>query len=258
MDLILGTSDRGRVMELVNEFLNTSSPRSLVGDISAVAEFEELEITHYENRTRAFLKVQDGCNQFCSYCIIPYARGRIRSRSVDSALKEAENLVRCGFSEIVLVGIHLASYGKETGGKTSLADLLHKLSGIDGLKRIRLGSLEPTLFTEDFIAKIKHLPKVCRHFHLSLQSGCDETLRRMNRKYTTLEYASVVNNIRAAMPEAAITTDIMVGFPQESEEEFAATCRFVKEIQLAEAHIFNILSEKAHRPLPWTGRFRHR
>lgn len=253
VDLILGTSDRGRVMELVNEFLNTSSRRSLVGDISAVAEFEELEITHYENRTRAFLKVQDGCNQFCSYCIIPYARGRIRSRSADSAVKEAENLVRCGFSEIVLVGIHLASYGKETGEKNSLADLLHKLSGIDGLKRIRLGSLEPTLFTEDFIAKIKQLPKVCRHFHLSLQSGCDETLRRMNRKYTTLEYASVVNNIRTAMPEAAITTDIMVGFPQESEEEFAATCKFVTEIQLAEAHIFKYSVRKGTRAAAMDG-----
>ena len=208
----------------------------MVEDISKKCEFEELDVTSYEGRTRAFLKVQDGCNNFCSYCIIPYARGRIRSRSLKSSLSEAQRLANHGFSEIVLVGIHLASYGRDT--EESLIDLLKGLNEIEGIERIRMGSLEPTLFDDGFTEQIAKLPKICRHFHLSLQSGCDETLKRMNRKYVTCDYRMSVDRIRKAFPDAAITTDIMVGFPGETDEEFEKNLAFAKEIAFAEAHIF--------------------
>ncbi|MBQ3181203.1 MAG: tRNA (N(6)-L-threonylcarbamoyladenosine(37)-C(2))-methylthiotransferase MtaB [Clostridia bacterium] len=236
VDIIIGTDKKAHVYDAVAEFLTNRKKMNLVSDISSKKEFEELEVTSYEGRTRAFLKVQDGCNNFCSYCIIPYARGRIRSRSLESSLKEAHRLAQHGFSEIVLVGIHLASYGKDTG--ESLIDLLKGLNEIDGISRIRMGSLEPTLFSDEFTNEIAKLSKLCRHFHLSLQSGCDETLKRMNRKYKTSDYRNSVQRIRKFFPDAAITTDIMVGFPGETDEEFEKTLQFVKEISFAEAHIF--------------------
>lgn len=236
VDIIIGTDKKACVYDTVAEFLKNREKQNLVCDISGKQEFEDLEVTSYEGRTRAFLKVQDGCNNFCSYCIIPYARGRIRSRSLQSSLEEAKRLAEHGFSEIVLVGIHLASYGKDTG--ESLIDLLTGLNNIDGIKRVRMGSLEPTLFDDDFTKRISALPKICRHFHLSLQSGCDETLKRMNRKYTTKDYRKSVNYIRNAFPDSAITTDIMVGFPGETDEEFETTLKFAEEISFAEAHIF--------------------
>ncbi len=236
VDIIIGTDKKSRVYDIVAEFIKNKKRKNLVCDISDQHEFEELEVTSYEGRTRAFLKVQDGCNNFCSYCIIPYARGRIRSRSLKSSLHEAKRLAQHGFSEIVLVGIHLASYGKDTG--ESLIDLLKGLNDIDGIKRIRMGSLEPTLFDDEFTDEIKKLPKICPHFHLSLQSGCDETLKRMNRKYVTKDYRMSVERIKNAFPNSAITTDIMVGFPGETDEEFEKTLSFVKEISFAEAHIF--------------------
>lgn len=236
VDIIIGTDKKSHVYDAVKDFLNQKQKLNLVTDISKKCDFEELEVTSYDGRTRAFLKVQDGCNNFCSYCIIPYARGRIRSRSLENSLKEAERLAEHGFSEIVLVGIHLASYGKDTG--ESLIDLLKGLNDIDGISRIRMGSLEPTLFNDEFTNEIKKLPKICRHFHLSLQSGCDDTLKRMNRKYKTKDYRESVHRIREAFGDAAITTDIMVGFPGETDEEFEKTMEFVKEISFAEAHIF--------------------
>ncbi len=236
VDIIIGNDKKACVYDAVKDFLNKRQKLNLVTDISKKCDFEELEVTSYEGRTRAFLKVQDGCNNFCSYCIIPYARGRIRSRSLESSLKEAQRLVQHGFSEIVLVGIHLASYGKDTG--ESFIDLLTGLNNIDGISRIRMGSLEPTLFDDEFTKELAKLPKICRHFHLSLQSGCDETLKRMNRKYKTSDYRNSVQRIRKLFPDAAITTDIMVGFPGETDKEFEKTMEFVKEISFAEAHIF--------------------
>lgn len=237
VDIVLGTADRGKTLDIVEDFIKTRDRKCYVSDIGNTRDFEELSVTSYEGKSRAFLKVQDGCNNFCSYCIIPYARGRIRSRSFESAIAEACRLAENGFSEIVLVGIHLASYGKDKGGPY-LIDLIEELNKIDGIKRIRMGSLEPTLFDEEFTEKIAKLPKVCHHFHLSLQSGCDETLKRMNRKYTTDDYRNSVARIRKLMPDSAITTDIMTGFPGETDYEFKKTEEFVSEIKFSDAHIF--------------------
>ncbi len=237
VDIVIGTSGRSKILETVENFFKDRERKNLVTDIYQQKEFEELTIGSFDNKTRAFLKVQDGCNRYCSYCIIPYARGNIRSRELENCVIEAERLVKAGFSELVLVGIHLASYGLEKKNIT-LLDLIDNLSKIDGLKRIRLGSLEPTIFTEYFINKIAENKKVCHHFHISLQSGCDETLLRMNRRYTTEEYYNAVENIRKKMPKAAITTDIMVGFAGETDEEFEKTYKFVKKVGFADAHIF--------------------
>ena len=236
VDIIAGNEHKSGIYDTVAEFVSKKQKMNVVTDISKTTEFEELEVTGYEGRTRAILKIQDGCNNFCSYCIIPYARGRMRSRSIESCVKEAKRLVSCGFCEIVLVGIHIASFGRDTGEK--LIDLLCELNSIEGISRIRMGSLEPTLFDEKFTEEISKLPKICRHFHLSLQSGCDETLKRMNRKYTTADYMASVNRIRKAFPDAAITTDIMVGFPGETNEEFENTLKFAEDVSFAEAHIF--------------------
>ncbi|MBE7027427.1 MAG: tRNA (N(6)-L-threonylcarbamoyladenosine(37)-C(2))-methylthiotransferase MtaB [Ruminococcaceae bacterium] len=237
VDIVLGTSGRNKIYDIVKDFIKNRERKNLVGDIFKQKEFEELEISDFDNKTRAFLKVQDGCNRYCSYCIIPYARGNIRSRSLENSVKEARKLVEAGFCELVLVGIHLASYGRETKD-LGLTDLINALSEIEGLKRIRLGSLEPTIFTEDFIKTIAINKKVCHHFHISLQSGCDETLKRMNRKYNTAEYLEAVKNIRKEMPDSAVTTDIMTGFPGETEEEFGKTCEFIKKVKFSDAHIF--------------------
>lgn len=236
VDIILGTDKKAHTYSTYEKFLEDNKKINIVEDISKKQDFEELCVTSYEERTRAFLKVQDGCNNFCSYCIIPYARGRIRSRSIENSVIEAKKLAENGFTEIVLVGIHLASFGRDTGEK--LTDLLKQLNDIESIKRIRMGSLEPTLFDDDFTKQISKLPKICRHFHLSLQSGCDETLKRMNRKYVTDDYKKSVARIRKAFPDAAITTDIMVGFPGETDEEFEKSLAFAKEISFAEAHIF--------------------
>ncbi len=236
VDIIIGTDKKAYVYDAVAEFLENKEKLNLVCDISKKTDFEELEVTSYEGRTRAILKIQDGCNNFCSYCIIPYARGRIRSRSIESTVREAKRLASHGFCEIVLVGIHVASFGRDSG--ESLVDLLTELNSIEGISRIRMGSLEPTLFDDEFTEAIARLPKICRHFHLSLQSGCDETLKRMNRKYTTADYMASVNRIRKAFSDAAITTDIMVGFPGETDEEFARTMKFAEEVAFSEAHIF--------------------
>lgn len=244
VDIIIGTGGRGRVVELVEAFIKERKPQNLVCDLAKDCVFEPLVIdgsalTH----TRAYLKVQDGCNQFCSYCIIPYARGRIRSRSVADSVHEARRMVAAGFLELVLTGIHLASWGRDSG-EGMLIDLLAALQQVDGLKRIRLGSLEPTLCDDVFTERVAAMDKVCHHFHLSLQSGCDATLKRMNRKYSTVQYREAVGRLRAAMPDAAITTDVIVGFPEETDAEFNETVRFLTEIELADAHIFKYSPRK--------------
>lgn len=238
VDILIGTEQRSRAVELVESFRQEKQPVNLVSALENTCGFEPLTIDGSgQQHSRAMLKVQDGCNQFCSYCIIPYARGRIRSRSIADSVQEAERLAAAGFKELVLTGIHLASWGKDSG-EGGLLQLLEALQPIEGLERIRLGSLEPTLCSREFAENAAALKKVCHHFHLSLQSGCDDTLRRMNRKYTTAEYQEAVSQIRFAMPDAAITTDVIVGFPGENEAEFSETVRFLEKIQLADAHIF--------------------
>lgn len=237
VNLIVGTKDRKNIVSMT-EALLPGRVICAVSDIMCDHTFEELQIHRYTNhRTRAYIKIQEGCNQFCSYCIIPYARGPIRSRDMTEILTEVKKLVQNGFTEVIFVGIHVASYGLDQG-KAQLADLLLAANEISGLKRIRLSSIEPMTLDEIFIKKIKNCDKLCHHFHLSLQSGCDETLKRMNRKYTTQEYKQIVDGLRRNFPDAAVTTDIMVGFPGETDEEFAQTKKFVREIAFADAHIF--------------------
>ena len=239
VNIILGTDRRADIVNITEKYIseNQTDVMCCVGDISQKCEYEELEISDYEEKTRAFVKIEDGCNEFCSYCIIPYARGRIRSRGLDSIVKEVNALSQNGFKEIVLTGIHLASYGRDTDNLT-LKDAICAVHDIDGIERIRLGSIEPRVITEDFVKAISKMPKVCNHFHISLQSGCDETLKRMNRKYTANEFANGVKLLRQYFDNPAITTDIIVGFPGETDEEFNTTCEFVKKVKFSEAHIF--------------------
>ncbi len=203
-----------------------------------LTEKQSLWITENEGKTRAFLKVQDGCRQFCTYCIIPFVRGPLQSRSIAECKEEASGLAQRGYHEIVLTGIHLSSYGQDTGQSYDLADLILAINEIPQIRRIRLGSLEPRMITEMFIDKVKKAAKLCPHFHLSLQSGCDATLRAMNRKYSAAEYREAVHLLRSTYPEVAITTDIIVGFPGETQEEHAASVAFVREMGFAEAHVF--------------------
>lgn len=235
VNAVIGNQNKCNIVEIC-ESLSPASSYNAVFDIMNSHEFENLTINNYESRTRAFIKIQDGCNQFCSYCIIPYARGPIRSRDEESILDEIKKLADNGFREVILTGIHVASYGFDTN--TNLASLVLKIDGIDGIDRIRLSSIEPMAIDHTFIEMVKSSKKLCRHFHLSLQSGCDETLHRMNRKYTTAEFMDIVNGIRDIFPDAAITTDIMVGFPGETDEEFEKSLEFVNKVQFGDAHIF--------------------
>ncbi|SDK37740.1 tRNA (N(6)-L-threonylcarbamoyladenosine(37)-C(2))-methylthiotransferase MtaB [Natronincola ferrireducens] len=243
VNIVIGTNDRNKIVELV-ENCNHNEKINMVDDIMKVKEFEEMSIGEIKEKTRAFLKIQEGCNQYCSYCIIPYARGPIRSRKKPEIINEIKNLVDSGFKEIVLTGIHVASYGKDLKEKNALIAVLKEVNAITGLERIRLSSLEPTLFTEDFLQEISRLPKICQHFHLSLQSGCDKILNKMNRKYTTGEYREIVKKIRSVYPKVALTTDIIVGFPGETEEDFQTTYSFVKEIGFSSIHVFKYSARK--------------
>ena len=236
VNIVIGTQDRKRIVELVEE-LNTKSQINHVADIMKVHEFEELNIKDYTDRTRAFIKIQEGCSQFCSYCIIPYARGPVRSRPFDEVITEVKRLVKNGFREIILVGIHVASYGKDIDG-VNLEKLIMAVDAIEGVERIRLSSIEPMTLDKSFIDNVKSSKKLCHHFHISLQSGCDETLKRMNRKYTTKQYKEIVDGLRESFDDVAITTDIMVGFPGETDEEFRKTVEFVKDVAFADAHVF--------------------
>lgn len=242
VNLVLGTNERARIVELV-ESLNMNEKINYVNNIMEVKEFEELSIEKIKGKTRAFLKIQEGCNQYCSYCIIPYARGPIRSRHLENIIAEVKRLSKNGFKEIVLTGIHIASYGKDLKD-TTLIDVIKSVQEIGGIERIRLSSVEPTLLTEEFIKEVKAIPKFCHHLHISLQSGSDETLKRMNRRYDTKEYRRIVKNLRREIPGIAITTDIIVGFPGETEEEFETTYNFVKEMNFSQIHVFKYSPRK--------------
>lgn len=238
VNLVMGTNDRRNIVEEINK-IDVSKKVSTVDDIMKIKEFEDIEISQTNDKTRAFMKIQDGCDRYCSYCIIPYARGRVRSRDIQSIVEEAEKLVEKGYKEIVLTGIHVASYGKDLKDEEmALLDVIKNLSNIDGLERIRLSSVEPILFTDEFVQEISTNKKLCPHYHLSLQSGCDETLKRMNRRYTTKEYKEIVDRLRDKIPNVAITTDIIVGFPGETEEEFESTYKFLSDIELTQMHVF--------------------
>lgn len=244
VDLVLGTKDRNRIVEYVEKAQIAEKPINEVSNIMDVHEFEEMPITAFDGKTRVVLKIQEGCDRYCSYCIIPYARGPIRSRAPQDVINQVEGLVEVGFQEFVLTGIHVASYGRDLEGSVSLLSLIDSIGNIKGVKRIRLGSLEPTLLTEKFITTIKNMPKVCAHFHLSLQSGNDMTLKRMNRKYNTDQYRQIVERLRNHIKDAAITTDIMVGFPGETQEEFEGTMDFVEDIGFSRIHVFKYSPRK--------------
>lgn len=248
VDIIAGTADRLKVPEYVDalraaRLRGEKEKINAVGDIMKKSAFEDLRIERYKDRTRAFLKVQEGCSQFCSYCIIPYARGPIRSKPPEDVLKEVERLVEAGFKEVVLTGIHIASYGKDLG-KIRLMELIRMVHDVDGIERVRIGSIEPTLLTEEFVEAAAGLDKLCPHYHISLQSGCDETLARMNRRYTTEQYRRAVDLLRERIPDVAVTTDVMVGFPGETDEEFEKTYRFLEEIGFAKMHVFKFSPRK--------------
>lgn len=237
--LILGTQEKNRLGELLDSLENGQATNCLVGDIGQVKEFSHLDTGDYQERTRAFIKIQEGCEQFCSYCLIPYMRGPMRSRPPEKVLEEVNRLVGEGFQEIVLIGIHLGVYGKENPQqKVNLASLLEKIVKIEGLKRIRLGSLEPTDIDENLLQIISSSEKVCPHLHIPLQSGEDEILQAMNRGYTTDDYAKLIERIRQLIPLVAISTDIMVGFPGETEEHFNKIISFVEKMQFSRMHVF--------------------
>ena len=241
IDLVLGNNQKGNIVEALAEYAEDKPGHgSHVIKINQTKEYEDLSINHTAEHVRAYIKVQDGCNQFCTYCIIPYARGRVRSRNIESVLKEVRSLAAKGYKEIVLTGIHLSSYGVDfpEEKKETLLSLIRAVHEIEGIKRIRLGSLEPGIVTREFAEGIAALSKVCPHFHLSLQSGCDETLERMNRRYRSGEYRERCELLREVYGAPALTTDVIVGFPQESEEEFKKSYDFVDSIHFYETHIF--------------------
>ncbi len=237
VSVVIGTKDRHDIVSMVESALKEKLQKSNVTDILKVREFENLEISGYEDKTRAFVKIEEGCTEFCSYCIIPYARGPVRSRSLESIKNEVETLARNGYKEIVLTGIHIGSYGKDLKD-LSLLDAVKTVCSVDGIERVRLGSVEPRTLTDEFVNEIKNLGKVCDHFHISLQSGCDATLKRMNRKYTSKEYEDAVSRLRSAFDNPAITTDIITGFPGETEDDFNESFEFMKKMKFSEVHVF--------------------
>lgn len=237
VDIVIGNNRKKEIVHILEEYeKGREGIRKDLVDIGHTREYENLHLSRTAEHTRAYIKVQDGCNQFCSYCIIPYARGRVRSRSMESVREEVETLARNGYQEVVLTGIHLSSYGIDTG--TDLLSLIRTVHEVAGIKRIRLGSLEPRIITEEFAEAIAGLPKMCPHFHLSLQSGCTETLKRMNRRYTAEEYYEKCELLRKYFRNPALTTDVIVGFPGETEEEFKASRDFIDKVDFYETHVF--------------------
>lgn len=243
IDLILGVNEKKDIFKYIKEW-KAGDTEAFISDVIHQTEFVDFGSVTYTEKTRAVIKVQDGCDRYCSYCIIPYARGRVRSRKPESVLKEIKSIADKKIKEVVITGIHIASYGKDFKEEYKLIDLLEEINQIDGIERIRLGSIEPTLITEEFIKRLSKLNKICDHFHLSLQSGCDETLKRMNRRYTTQEFEKVTRLLREAYPNAALTTDIIVGFPGETDEEFNNTYEFLKKVDFYKMHIFKYSQRK--------------
>lgn len=253
IDLIYGTNEKNKIADLIEEKMTEETLKTekdgkdketKVTDVMYQKEFLDFGVTDYTEKTRAVIKVQDGCDRFCSYCIIPYARGHVRSRKIQNVVEEIKNIAQKGIKEVVITGIHLTSYGKDFKPHAQLIDLLEEINKIDGIERIRLGSLEPTLITIEFLDRLSKLEKICDHFHLSLQSGCDETLKRMNRRYTTKEFEEGVELIRKYYKNVALTTDIIVGFPGETDEEFNKTYEFLKKINFYQMHIFKYSPRK--------------
>ena len=246
IDLALGNEEKVNIVDYCNKLLEEkdSEKQSAMEDVMQAKEFSEFGETSYTEKTRAVIKVQDGCDRFCSYCIIPYARGRVRSRKPEHIIKEIENIAKQGIKEVVITGIHIASYGKDFRNGYKLIDLLEEINQIEGIERIRLGSIEPLLITEEFVQRLTKLEKICEHFHLSLQSGCDETLKRMNRRYTIEQFTEIVERLRVAYSNVNLTTDIIVGFPGETEEEFNKTYKFLENIKFYKMHIFKYSQRK--------------
>ena len=246
IDLIIGNNKKKDIVTILDQYYRDNLSEATVIDINHTNEYEELSIDTVNEHTRAYLKIQDGCNQFCSYCIIPYVRGRIRSRKPEHVINEVKNLAVNGYKEMVLTGIHLSSYGRDLE-EGSLIDLIEEINRIDGVERIRLGSLEPRIITEEFAKRLAKVEKICPHFHLSLQSGCDETLKRMNRHYSIEEYEQSLALLREVFYEPALTTDVIVGFAGETEEEFLMTVEALKRMNLYEMHIFKYSVRKGTR-----------
>ncbi len=254
-DIVLGNNKKEHLIPMLTQYMNTQMPAKDWESLNGQADYETLSISRTSQHTRAFMKIQDGCNQFCSYCIIPYMRGRVRSRQPQEVFKEAERLAQSGCKEIVLTGIHLSSYGRDHGdfAGDGLLELLKKLHDIEGIARIRLGSLEPGIITEPFAQALSAMDKICPHFHLSLQSGCDTVLRRMNRKYTAAEFQEKCAILRRSFLRPAITTDVIVGFPGETEEEFLQTEQFLRQIRFYEMHIFKYSMRKGTKAADMDG-----
>lgn len=261
IDLIVGNTEKRDIVNITEKYYKKivgadgalvcqehDNNKIQMTDINKQKEFVDFGTTTYTEKTRAVIKVQDGCNNFCSYCIIPYAKGRVRSRRIDNVLEEVKSIVNTGIKEIVITGIHIASYGADfTDSNIRLIDLLEEINNIEGLERIRLGSLEPNIITDEFVERLKKLDKICDHFHLSLQSGCNRTLQRMNRKYNTEDFEKVVQRLRNAYQNVALTTDIIVGFPGETEEDFQETYNYLKKINFYKMHVFKYSQRKGTR-----------
>lgn len=247
IDIALGNEEKKNIVKYVEKFMSEKNKLVEIEDIAIKKEFEDMGQITYTEKTRAVIKIQDGCNQFCSYCIIPYARGRVRSRNAESIVNEITQIAQKGIKEVVITGIHIASYGKDFGNENGLIEILEKINSIEGITRIRLGSLEPKIITEEFMKRLVKLEKMCHHFHLSLQSGCDDTLKRMNRKYTTDEVTEIIKRLRNYYDDVILTTDIIVGFPGENDEEFNKTYEFLKRANLYKMHIFQYSPRKGTR-----------
>lgn len=244
IDIVIGNNEKSRLLDILDGFFLENQSNCLE-DMGKVSDFDEMKLTRPEEHTRAYVKIQDGCNRFCSYCIIPYVRGRIRSRGEEDIINEITAIADSGCKEVVLTGIHLSSYGMDKPERgITLIDIIEKINTIEGISRIRLGSLEPRIVTEEFVTRLKRCDKVCPHFHLSLQSGCDTVLKRMNRKYTVDEFYSGVELLRRNFDKPAITTDVIVGFPGETEEEFYKTKEYLEKVNFYELHVFKYSRRK--------------
>ena len=243
INLVLGNNEKKNIVEYVETYIHHQTLNE-IEDVMNQKEFVEFGDITFTEKTRAVIKIQDGCDRFCSYCIIPYARGRVRSRKPEHILSEIQKIAKEGIKEVVITGIHIASYGKDFKQEYRLIDLLEEMNEIEGIERIRLGSIEPLLITEEFVSRLEKLSKICHQFHLSLQSGCDETLKRMNRRYTTEQFRKITKLLRKTFEDAILTTDIIVGFPGESEEEFERTYAFLSEIKFYKMHVFKYSPRK--------------
>lgn len=244
IDLVLGNNEKVDIVKYVEDYINKNENNIEIEDVMQSRLFSDFGDITFTEKTRAVVKIQDGCDRFCSYCIIPYARGRVRSRKPESIISEITKIAEKDIKEVVITGIHIASYGKDFKEEYKLINLLEEINKIDGIERIRLGSIEPLLITDEFVERLKKLDKICHHFHLSLQSGCDETLKRMNRRYTTEQFKEIVKRLRNTYSDVNLTTDIIVGFPGETEEEFEKTYKFLDEIKFYKMHIFKYSQRK--------------